>query len=250
MDVCNFKVRERMRNGKPDSFRDFFENFVTDKKDSEHNLEYSEILRESNIMIAAGNDTSATAMTNVLFLLIRNPRVMAKLREELDPVMPKDGDGAFDYEQVKDLKYLKACLDEGMRRRPPVAMGLPREVPKGGATVAGHFVAEGVSVSVPAFSIHHDPSIFPNPYEFRPERWLEAEGPHKKAMMDNFIPFSVGPRACIGRNLAYFEQQILVATLVHRYDFEMVAPDYELPVVERLNANPDQFWVKVKPRQF
>jgi hypothetical protein len=55
MDVCNFKVRERMRNGKPDGFRDFFENFMTDKQQGEHNLDYSEILRESNIMIAAGN---------------------------------------------------------------------------------------------------------------------------------------------------------------------------------------------------
>jgi hypothetical protein len=56
MDVCNYKVRERMRNGKPEGFRDFFENFMTDKKDQEgHNLDYSEILRESNILIAAGN---------------------------------------------------------------------------------------------------------------------------------------------------------------------------------------------------
>lgn len=206
MDVCNFKVRERMRKGKPDSFRDFFENFMTDKQNGSHNLDYSEILRESNILIAAGNvrharcpctidfsnswqDTSATAMTNAMYLLIRNPRVMAKLRAELDPVM-LNGDGAFNYEQVKDLKYLKACLDEAMRRRPPVGMGLSREVPKGGATIDGHYVAEGVSVSVPAFSVQHDATIYPDPYEFKPERWLEAEGEHKKAMMDAFIPFS------------------------------------------------------------
>lgn len=61
--------------------------------------------------------------------------------------------------------------------------------------------------------------------------------------------YSTGPRACIGRNLAYFEQQILLATLVHRYEFEMLSPDYELPVVERLNANPAQFWVRVSRRE-
>lgn len=54
MDVVNYKVRERLRNGKPDSFRDFFENFRSDNKGSIE-LEYSEILRESNIFIAAGN---------------------------------------------------------------------------------------------------------------------------------------------------------------------------------------------------
>lgn len=57
-----------------------------------------------------------------------------------------------------------------------------------------------------------------------------------------------GPRGCIGRNLAYFEQQMLIATLVHRYDFEMVAPDYNLPIVERLNANPAQFWIRISRR--
>jgi cytochrome P450 len=129
-------------------------------------------------------------MTNLMFLLIRNPRVLQKLRMEIDSVVPGDFDGAFNYNLVKDLKYLKACIDEAMRRRPPVSMGLSREVPKGGASVAGHYVAEGVSVSVPAFSVHHDPSIFPDPYEFKPERWLETEGEHKKAMMDTFIPFS------------------------------------------------------------
>ena len=174
---------------------------------------------------------------------------MDKLREELDPIMASQSDGAAGFDAVKDLKYLKATLDEAMRRRPPVSQGLPREVPKGGATIAGHFVPAGVSVSVPAFSIHHDPTLFKDPYAFKPERWLEAEGQEKKVMTENFIPFSSGPRACIGRNLAYFEQQILVATLVHRYNFEMITPDYELPVVERLNANPDQFWVKVSRRE-
>jgi cytochrome P450 len=189
MDVCNFKVRERMRDGKPDGFRDFFENFVSDKRsEKEHGLEYSEILRESNIMIAAGNDTSATAITNVLFLLLQTPRTLQKLREELDPLVPEDG--AFAYDDVKDLKYLKACLDEGMRRRPPVAMGLPREVPKGGATIAGHFVPEGTTVSAPAYTIQHDESIFEDPFEFKPERWLEAEGEKKRRMMEAFIPFS------------------------------------------------------------
>lgn len=127
-------------------------------------------------------------------LLISNPRVTAKLREGLDPVMAAivtngESDGAFYYNQVKDLKYLKACIDEALRHRPPVSMGLSREVPKGGATIAGHFIQEGVPVSVPSFSAH-DPEIFPDPYEYKPERWLEMEGEEKKRAMDSFVTFS------------------------------------------------------------
>lgn len=129
-------------------------------------------------------------MTNTLFLLLKNPHVLAKLREELDNVPLDESNGIFHYNEAKDLKYLKACLDESLRRRPPVSMGLTREVPKGGATIAGHRVAEGVTVSVPALTVHHDAHIFPDPYAYTPERWAEAEGLHKKAMMDNFIPFS------------------------------------------------------------
>lgn len=132
-------------------------------------------------------------MTNAIYLLISNQRVMAKLRKEVDLAMVSSSektDGIFFYNQVKDLPYLRACIDEAMRRRPPVAQGLSREVPKGGATIAGHYIPEGVSVSVPAYSVHHDASIFPDPYEYRPERWLEMEGEAKKKALESFIPFS------------------------------------------------------------
>lgn len=197
-----------MRNGPPGNYRDFFENFMTSARGKKEDLDYSEVLRESNIFIAAGNvseqqenfafltdvnrneDTSATAITNTLFLLLKNPQVLARLREELDKVPLKEDNGVFHYDEAKDLKYLKACLDESLRRRPPVSMGLTREVPKGGATIAGHYVAEGITVSVPALTVHHDVDIYPDPYAYKPQRWLEAEGLHKKAMLDNFIPFS------------------------------------------------------------
>lgn len=129
-------------------------------------------------------------MTNTLFLLLKNPQVLAKLREELDNVPLDESNGIFHYNETKDLRYLKACLDESLRRRPPVSMGLTREVPKGGATIAGHHVAEGVTVSVPTLTVHHDAHIYSDPYAYTPERWAEAQGLQKKAMIDNFIPFS------------------------------------------------------------
>ncbi|KAA6412851.1 MAG: Cytochrome E- group I [Lasallia pustulata] len=69
---------------------------------SEHNLEYSEILRESNILIAAGNETSATAMTNRMFLRIRKPRVLSALCAKLDPIMLAQPTPAAPFSTVKD----------------------------------------------------------------------------------------------------------------------------------------------------
>jgi cytochrome P450 len=62
------------------------------------------------------------------------------------------------------------------------------------------------------------------------------------------MPFSAGPRACSGRNLAYLEQQILIATLVHNYEWRFERDDYVLPLVERFNQNPGDMFVKVSRR--
>lgn len=129
-------------------------------------------------------------------MLIKHPKAMAKLREELAPAMANIDDGAAIYSRIKDLKYLRACIDEALRLRPALPPGLPREVPKGGAQIAGHFIAEGVAVSVPAYTVHRDPQIYPEPEAFKPERWLTENKILKKAMQDSFIAFSYVPPSC------------------------------------------------------
>jgi cytochrome P450 len=248
-EMVIYYMRCRMEKGRPASHRDFFDHVLVDRKGSPVSLGFEEMLKEANVLFAAGSDTSATAMTNAIYLLIKNPRVMAKLREELDPVLDRNADQVPTFAQVQSLKYLRACLDEAMRDRPPVGLGLPRQVMRPeGATIAGQHIKAGVTISVPTWTIHHDPELFPEPFAYRPERWLGEDLRQDKENLKYAVPFSMGSRACIGRNLAYFEQYLLVAMLVHRYDFEMETPDFELGVVERLNANPGDFFVKVKQR--
>jgi benzoate 4-monooxygenase len=113
----------------------------------------------------------------------------------------------------------------------------------------------GTQVSVPVYSLHHNAAIFPDPHAFIPERWLPHDNMTRaeKEQLDklkNFcIPFSTGPRACIGRNIVYLESLMLVATLVHRYDFELPSEDWRMDTRERLNINPAALWVRVKKRE-
>lgn len=107
-------------------------------------------------------------------------------------------------------------------------------------------IAGGTTVSIPVVSLHHNPSIFPEPHEFRPERWLEAD---TQNLRDYCIPFSVGPRACIGRNIVYLESLIIIATLIHRYDFELPSPHWTMKTKERLNINPEALWVRITMRK-
>jgi cytochrome P450 len=240
------KVRERQENGKPSGYTDFFHHLLVDRHGKDVGLDLLELEKEAGVMINAGSDTTATAMTHCLYYVLRHPRVLEKLRSEIDAVLG-DQTTAASYDQVKDLKYLRACIDESMRLRPPTSLGLPRETPPQGATIAGYEIAGNVTVSVPTYTFHRNAKLFKDPDTFYPERWLDdQEGPLLRKYV---MPFSQGPRACIGRNLAYLEQQILIATLVHRYEYQFQRPDFVLPTIERFNANPADMYLKMWKRE-
>lgn len=124
-------------------------------------------------------------------------------------------------------------------------MGLPRVVPEGDRVISGRFIKGGVTVSVPTYSHLRDPEAFDEPEIFNPDRWIEGG---KDKMAKAHLSFSTGLRACIRRNIAYFEQLILIATLVHGFDFELPSADFELKTPERFNGSPDELIVRCKRR--
>ncbi|KAL1846294.1 hypothetical protein Plec18167_005865 [Paecilomyces lecythidis] len=220
---------------------DFFSAMMEDKNGTPHNLEWGEILAEISIMMNAGSDTTAISLNNVMFFLLKNPHCMEKLREEIDAVLDDD-DIVAPYPKVKHLPYLRACLDENLRMLPPVIMALPRRTPPEGTTILGEYVAGDTSVSMTAYAVHHNESIFKDHNVYRPERWLGEEG---KSLQPYFIPFSTGARGCIGRNISYLEQTVLLATMVHRYDFALPSPDWELVIRETANLNIEPMPLKI-----
>lgn len=170
----------------------------------------------------AGSVTTGVALANVMMQLAKHPEALKTLREELDNALDSSEDIA-PYEKVKHLTYLRACLDESLRIIPPVSHPLVRQTPPEGAMVLGDFLPGGTTVSMSAYVAHRDPKAFPEPEEYRPERWLGEAG---KELGPNFVAFTTGPRGCIGRNISYLEQTVLVATLVHNFDFELADPNF------------------------
>lgn len=216
---------------------DLFNKLLYDSKGQKLNLRPGEILAECSAMMNAGTETTTAALTNTIFLLFQHPKVLIELRKELDDAFP--GDELPTYDKASRLQYLRACIEESLRVRPPSSFGLPRVVPSGGRVVAGQFIPGGVTVSVPTYSLLRDGNVFDDAEAYKPERWLTDDAEKKRAMTNNHLPFSTGPRACIGRNIAYFEQIVLIATLVKFYDFRS-APGFELETLERFNSNPGE----------
>lgn len=150
----------------------------------------------AGLLIIAGSETTATLLSGAMFLLLTHPEALAKLTDEVRSSFSSDGE--ITLLSVGNLSYMLACLNESLRQYPPVASGLPRLSPKGGALVDGRFVAEGTQVAVWQWAISHNPDHWTKPMEFHPERFL-GDPEFKDDKLDAMQPFSVGPRNCIGR---------------------------------------------------
>lgn len=237
---------DRYRAG--EKLDDFFQALMEDKNGNFNNLEWGEIVAEVSIMMNAGSATTAIAMTNVLFQLLRNPDIKKKLVDELDAALEDDDEDQIvvAYDRVKHLPYLRACLDESLRLFPPTPQSLPRETPSEGLYIMDDFIPGGVSVGMSALVAHRCEAQFPQAEKFIPERWLGEEG---KNLQPYFLAFSAGARGCIGRNISYLEQTVLLASVLRRYDFALPHPQWEIERLETMNLLLGEMPVKVWKRE-
>lgn len=246
-DVVLHQAAERLKRYQAgEKLDDFFSSLMEDKSGNPNNLEWGEIVSEINVIINAGADTTAIALTQIMELLIRHPVHLRTLRQEIDSILDKD-EAVAPYDKVKDLPFLRACLDEGLRLIPPTSAGLPRRTPPEGARVLNEWIAGDTSVSMTIYAAHRDPHVFANPEEFQPDRWLDLK--ERKQMEPFFIPFSTGARGCIGRNIFCLEQAVVLASLVHRYDFALPSPDWKLQRHEAFNILVGEMPVKIWRRE-
>lgn len=205
------KVLKRLQLKEIDH-RDFIWYILRQKEKFE--LKTDEIIANSGLFIVAGSETTATTLSGLIARLIWNPECYEKLTKEIRSAFATEEEITF--KAITKLTYLNACIEETLRVHPPVPAGPPRSVPPGGDTVDGIWIPGGATVSVGQWSSCHDPANFRNPDEFLPERWIDPsyDTDVKKALQ----PFSVGPRNCIGRNLAYMEMRIMIARLFWNFD--------------------------------
>ncbi|RKL22163.1 hypothetical protein BFJ72_g14729 [Fusarium proliferatum] len=208
-----------------ESRKDFF-HYLFHAIDPDTGKGYSsdELFGECESLLIAGSDTSAISLAAAFFYLTRYPLVQDKLAKELKSTFPSVGDirgGTALY----SCQYLRAFIDETMRMSPPVPADLAREVQEGGIAVDGQYIPKGMKVSTASYCIHHNPDIYPEPFKFRPERWIVDENAERGVSSASvclaesaFMPFSAGPRGCVGKNLAYLEMSLALAKVVYHFE--------------------------------
>ena len=170
----------------------------------------------------------------ITYYLAANPYAQKKLQADLDAAFPSseiEADPVLPHEELKRLPYLEAVINEVLRMHSTSGIGLPRDVPAGTTlTVLGRTFPEGTTLSVPTYSLHRNKDVWGADAEsFRPERWIEAmeeggSGGVPNKFQKAFNPFSFGPRACVGRNLASMELLMIIGSLLRRYEFVLEKP--------------------------
>ncbi|KAK1958659.1 cytochrome P450 [Colletotrichum sublineola] len=208
------RVRKRMALG--ESRPDFVQSMMM--KEGSLALSQIEIEQTADTLILAGSETTASVLSGVTFFLTTHPDVLAKLAEEVRTSFSSEKD--IDVLSVQKLRYMLAVLDESMRVYPVVPVGLTRIMKPGGDYVCEKFVPEGTRVMISQWPMYRNEKYFAQPESFIPERWL-GDARFVDDKRSALQPFSVGPRNCIGRNLAMSEMRVILAKVIWNFDMEI-----------------------------
>lgn len=172
-----------------------------------------DINEEVNTFMFAGHDTTAASTTYALFLLGLHPEVQKKVHDELDSVFGTDYKRPVVREDLTNMKYIECVIKESQRLYSTVPLFgrlLDEDL-----NIAQHTIPRGTTCIVFAQMLHRDPLYYPNPEVFDPSRFLAEnnKGRHPFA----FVPFSAGPRNCLGQKFAMMEEKVLLVTLLRRF---------------------------------
>ncbi|XP_040821879.1 cytochrome P450 4V2 [Ochotona curzoniae] len=222
----------------------FLDLLLTVTDDEGNKLSHEDIREEVDTFMFEGHDTTAAAINWSLYLLGSYPEVQKKVDNELDEVFGKS-DRPATLEDLKNLKYLECVIKETLRLFPSVPM-FARSLSED-CVVAGFNVTQGTQAVIVPYALHRDPKYFPNPEEFQPERFFpeNAQGRHPYA----YVPFSAGPRNCIGQKFAIMEEKAILSCILRKLWVESTQKREELGLAGELILRPTNgIWIKLKKR--
>jgi len=177
-------------------------------------------------MLVAGHETTGSVLTWTLYLLVTNPDTMKKAHEEVDRVLGQDA-SPLTFAKYQELKYTMRCINESMRLYPHPPVLLRRAVVED-KLPGGYTVPAGQDVMISVYNIHHSPDVWDDPEAFKPERFnLDDPIPSEQNTDYRYIPFSGGPRKCVGDQFALMEAVVALAIVLKKFDFRL-KEDHEI----------------------
>ncbi|NXI45889.1 CP3AD protein, partial [Galbula dea] len=173
-----------------------------------------EILSQAFIFLFAGYEPTSNTLCYLAYELAMHPDVQQKVLEEIDTVLPNKA--PLTYEAIMQLEYLDMTVSETLRLY-PIGGRIERTCKKD-VEISGVTIPKGTVVMIPPYTLHHSPEYWPNPEEFRPERFSKEN----KESIDpyTYLPFGAGPRNCIGMRFALLTLKVAIAALLQHFTFQ------------------------------
>nr|CAB3235879.1 cytochrome P450 4F4-like [Phallusia mammillata] len=206
------EIREQSPQEGVRGHRDFLDMLLMAKDDDGKGLTKKEIRAEVDTFLFGGHDTTASAITWTLHCLSINPEHQELCHNEIVSVI---GDGDIRWSDLSQLQHLTRCIKESLRIFPPAPL-ISRKLNKD-IHFEGRKILKGTTVQLSIIGVQRNENFWDNPQEFRPDRFTLDNS--AKQNIHAFIPFSAGPRNCIGQHFAMNEVKIVLAHILRRFKF-------------------------------
>ncbi|KAL8969481.1 MAG: hypothetical protein Q9197_004320 [Variospora fuerteventurae] len=213
-----------------------------------------DLIDQMMTFLAAGHETSASALTWAVYMLAKQPQMQKRLREEVRSLRPnpiEDLGPVVSSETIEKMPYLYNFCREILRLFPPVAVTIRVAVKD--TIICGQFIPQNTTIMIPPWAVNGNTELWgSDAADFNPERWqrntVNPSAADSKSTNYQFLTFLHGPRSCIGQSFAMGELQCLLAAWVGAFETELQDPDF-VPVVKGgITAKPkDGLHVRVKP---
>jgi cytochrome P450 len=187
-------------------------------RESGKGMSDAQLVKEIMTLIVAGHETTASTLNWVWYLLSQNSKAEAKLSRELEALF---GNPISSIDDLKPFTYTRQVIEEALRLYPPGWLMTRRAVQND--QIGDYFVPAGTEIYISPFYIQRHPSLWEAPDAFDPDRFASDESPEHRSLA--MLPFSVGPRNCIGEHIARMEMQIHVMMIAKRLRLRYVETD-------------------------
>ncbi|CAH0560444.1 unnamed protein product [Brassicogethes aeneus] len=206
-----------------------------------------EIKEQVDTIMFEGHDTTAAGSSFFLSMMGIHPHIQQKVVQELHEIFG-DSDRPATFADTLEMKYLERCLMETLRMYPPVPI-IARQINQDIKLASSNLtVPAGATVVIGTFKIHRQEKIYPNPEKFDPDNFLPEKSANRHYYA--FIPFSAGPRSCVGRKYAMLKLKILLSTILRNYvvKSDLKEKDFQLQG-DIILKRAEGFKIKLEPRK-
>ncbi|XP_042714880.1 ultra-long-chain fatty acid omega-hydroxylase-like isoform X3 [Chrysemys picta bellii] len=236
--------REAWLKSKQGKTVDFIDILLSAKDEDGQDLSDEDIAAEADTFMFEGHDTTASGLSWVLYNLACHPEYQERCREEIKDLMRDKESEEIEWEDLSQMPFSTMCIKESLRLHPPVT-AVSRRCTEDIKMPDGRVLPKGNVCLISIYGTHHNPAVWPEPQVYNPHRFDPENSKNQPPLA--FMPFSAGPRNCIGQNFAMAEMKVVLALTLLRFAVRL---DESRPVrrkPELILRSENGLWLHLEP---